>query len=230
MASVNPVMGSIGLKIIVAVLVALIAGSSYYAYGLSTTNANLNDKIASLESATHQKDSQVSQLQSQLLSLNQTYNSVQAQVTQLQAQISSLQNTNSQLTGQISTLQAQVVSLQSTISQLNAEITSLQTQLASLQAPYMVSDFTWSNSCAFLGNCNFLMNGAYANVGSNKAHSVSISFTFYSGSSQTGQVLCTTTYVAGDVAGRTVLTMPQVTCTGSSSTSAVSASYQFSYT
>lgn len=230
MASVNPAKRSMGLRIIVVVLVVLISGASYYAYGLSTTNAILNDKIASLQSATEQRDSQITRLQSQLQSLNQTYNSIQSQVTQLQAQLSSLQGTNSQLTGQISTLQAQVASLQSTISQLNAQVNSLQTQLTSLQAPHMVSDFSWSNSCAFFGNCNFLMNGAYANVGSNKANSVSISFTFYSGSSQTGQVLCTTSYVAGDVAGRTVLTMPQVTCTGSSSTSAVSASYQFSYT
>ncbi|OLD79010.1 hypothetical protein AUF62_00920 [archaeon 13_1_20CM_52_20] len=101
--------------------------------------------------------------------------------------------------------------------------------MAKLQSPNLIADFTYHNNCPFLSNCSYSMSGAYANVGNSTATGANVKFTFYSQPDDTGQVLCATTYILGDVSAQSVATLSSVSCDGSSSTQTQSATYQFAW-
>lgn len=70
--------------------------------------------------------------------------------------------------------------------------------------------------------------GVYANTGLKVAHSVKVTFTFYSGPISQGIVLCSTSYLLGDIPGQTILTLDRVAC-GNGTTLASSVVYQFQW-
>ena len=139
------------------------------------------------------------------------------------AQTSNLNNQTSNLNNQIDSLNSQVNSLRS-------QVSSLQSQVDQFNKVILKGDFTGTYDCPSFSNCSYFVNGAYANVGGKTAHSASVVFTHYSGSGGTGQILCTTTYVLGDVSPQSVHAIPEVTCGGTTSTPAQSFTWNFNWT
>jgi len=125
---------------------------------------------------------------------------------------------------------AQTSNLNNQINSLNSQVSSLQSQVDQFNKVILKSDFTGTYDCPSFGNCSYFVNGAYANVGGKIAYSASVVFTHYSGSGGTGQILCTTTYVLGDVSAQSVHAIPEVTCGGTTSTASQSFTWNFNWT
>lgn len=97
----------------------------------------------------------------------------------------------------------------------DSSVSAATSQLQSYQTPSLLGVFSFqTSSCGgfFGGNCVYTITGPYANFGSNAANSATVTFIFYSGANHTGQVLCQTTVVLGNVAGRSVVELPQTKC------------------
>ncbi len=216
-------------KVAILILVIGVVGASataayyYQQEGLPVSQAaDLNSEISSLNSQLASKTAEVNSLNSQISSLNNQINTLNSQVSQLQALNSQLQRQNSQLTAQIQQLQTQV-------SQLQSQVAQLQSQLAQFQTANLIGRFTGENDCPFLSDCNYIANGAYANLGQNTAESSTVTFTFYSGTGGTGQTLCTVTRVLGNVPGQSIALMPEVICGGTTSTPSQSYTWLFDW-
>ncbi len=125
---------------------------------------------------------------------------------------------------------AQTSNLNNQIDSLNSQVNSLQSQVNQFNKVILKGDFTGTYDCPAFSNCSYFVNGAYANVGGKTAYSASVVFTHYSGSGGTGQILCTTTYVLGNVSPQSVHTLPEVTCGGTTSTPGQSFTWNFNWT
>ena len=136
----------------------------------------------------------------------------------------------SNLNNQIDSQNNQIASLNSQVNSLRSQVNSLQSQEDQFNKVILKGDFTGTFDCPALSNCSYFVNGAYANVGGKTAYSASVVFTHYSGSGGTGQILCTTTYVLGDVSPQSVHAIPEVTCGGTTSTHAQSFTWNFNWT
>ncbi len=115
-------------------------------------------------------------------------------------------------------------------SNLNSQIDLLNSQVNQFNKVILKGDFKGTYDCPAFSNCSYFVNGAYANVGGKTAYSASVVFTHYSGSGGTGQILCTTTYVLGDVSPQSVHAIPEVTCGGTTSTPGQSFTWNFNWT
>ncbi len=131
---------------------------------------------------------------------------------------------------QTSNLNNQIDSLNSQVNSLRSQVSSLQSQVDQFNKVILKGDFTGTYDCPAFSNCSYFVNGAYANVGGKTAYSASVVFTHYSGSGGTGQILCTTTYVLGDISPQSVHAIPEVTCGGTTSTPSQSFTWNFNWT
>ena len=129
-----------------------------------------------------------------------------------------------------SNLNNQIDSQNSQVNSLRSQVNSLQSQVDQFNKVILKGDFTGTYDCPALSNCSYFVNGAYANVGGKTAYSASVIFTHYSGSGGTGQILCTTTYVLGDVSPQSVHAIPEVTCGGTTSTQGQSFTWNLNWT
>ena len=121
------------------------------------------------------------------------------------------------------TLSGQVTAQQAQIADLNSQMVKYQT--VSL---YGLFTFQTTNCGSILGgNCAYVIVGPYANFGANTANSAIVNFIFYSAPGHIGQVLCQTTVVLGNVAGRSLSPLPQTTCSSQSPTQAQSWNWNF---
>jgi polyhydroxyalkanoate synthesis regulator phasin len=189
-----------------------------------------NSQISKLQGNATALQSEVSQDSSTIQSLENQVSQDQSSSTSLENQVSQDQSTITSLQNQISSLQSQLSSDQSTITSLNNQVSTLQSQVSSLQAASLDGMFTSTTStCGLIIDCSYTIKGAYANYGTSASNSASVTFTFYSGSGLTGQTLCSTTVVLGQVSGRSVNLLPTTVCSSSSTTSAASFTWSFSY-
>jgi len=148
--------------------------------------------------------------------LGYTYYTLSGEVT---AGNSSISTATSQLQSQISSLnssyQSQIGSLNAQISSYQSQISSLNSQLTSYQSPFLFGLFTFTTSGyhgMFGGNWVYTISGPYANFGANTANSAKVTFLFYSGDNHTGNVLCQTTVILGNITGKSVNELPQTVC------------------
>ena len=207
----------------------------------NSTIANLNSKVSSLsgtiktDNSTIQEDqskitqllAQVAQDQTTITGLQNQVTTQQNQLSQLRSQIQSLNAQISSLENQMAPLLAQAQSLAAQVSSLQSQRASLQSQLSQLEVVSIYGTFSATSNCPYFFNCTYIVNGAYANYGTNTANSVTVTFTFYSGLSANGQVLCSTSVVLGTIQGRTISSMPQATCSSSYSNQAQSYTWLF---
>jgi uncharacterized coiled-coil DUF342 family protein len=127
-------MKSTPFLVAVIIIILGVVGFSYYQNRASSTIANKEEVIASLES-------QATSLGNQLTSANTQITELQTQVIADSTQITSLQN-------DLNTVNAQASSLQSQLTSANDQITSLQSQLSSVssQADSLQAQLGTSNS------------------------------------------------------------------------------------
>jgi len=245
MAGVRGYKVALMLLVIVVIAVSGVAAYYYQQQGNQVSRAaDLNTQVDSYKAQVNDLNNQKSSLTSQVASLNAQVSQDNLQISQDNLQIQQLKtwlsgnsSANSQLKVWLNGNLTEVQGLQLTVSQLTQTLTQItmilaqtSAKLAKLEAANVQGTFTFSNSCPLFSNCSYKMDGAYANVGNTTAVSASVTFTFYSGTGDTGQVLCTTTNVLGDVSAQSVATMAEVSCAGSSTTQAKSASYHFNWT
>jgi hypothetical protein len=233
-----------GYKVALLALVIVVIGVSgvatyyYQQQGNQVSRAaDLNTQVDSYKSQVNDLNNQKSNLNSQIASLNVQISQDNLQIQQLKTWLSGNSSESAQLKVWLNGNVTEVQGLQLTVSQLTQTLTQItmilaqtSAKLAMLEIANLKGTFTFSNNCPFLSNCSYKMDGAYANVGNTTAVSASVTFTFYSGTGSTGQVLCTTTNVLGDVSAHLVAAMTEVSCAGNSSTQAKSASYAFNWT
>jgi len=124
-----------------------------------------------------------------------------------------------EVTSRDSSISTATSQLQSQISSLNSsyqsQISSLNSQLSSYQSPFLFGLFTFTTSGyhgMFGGNWVYTISGPYANFGANTANSATVTFFFYSGDNHTGNVLCQTTVILGNITGKSVNELPQTVC------------------
>jgi len=190
---------------------------------LEAYSGTANDTMATDSAKIAADNSQISKLQGNATAL-------QSEVSQDSSTIQSLENQVSQDQSSSTSLENQVSQDQSTITSLNNQVSTLQSQVSSLQAASLDGMFTSTTStCGLIIDCSYTIKGAYANYGTSASNSASVTFTFYSGSGLTGQTLCSTTVVLGQVSGRSVNLLPTTVCSSSSTTSAASFTWSFSY-
>jgi len=224
--------------VIVVIAVSGVATYYYQQQGNQVSRAaDLSTQVDSYKAQVNDLNNQKSNLNNQMASLNAQISQDNLQIQQLKTWLGGNSSANVQLRVWLNGNVTEVQFLQSTVSQLTQTLTQItlllsqtSAKLAKLEAANMQGTFTFSNNCPFLSNCSYKMDGAYANVGNSTAASASVTFTFYSGAGDTGQVLCSTTNILGDVSAQSVAVMAEVSCAGSSSTQAKSASYAFSWT
>jgi len=218
--------------------------------GANSTIASLRGKLAASNNTIAAADGQITTLQGQIAkdngkisADNATISGLQSQIRSDTNQISSLQSglsmDSAKITGylsQISDDQSELQSYRQSVTDLQGEVDSDQTQVISLQsqvamlsAASLVGSFASTVNCPLVGNCSYPIIGPYANFGADTANAASVTFTFYSSSNSTGQVLCTTTVALGSVQGRSLNALPAATCSSSSGTAAMSFSWSFSH-
>lgn len=126
-----------------------------------------------------------------------------------------------------------VVIIQNVTETITSTITTTTTSVSTVTSvpANLVGSFSYSNNlgCGIFIPCTYAINGAYSNVGTQSASSASVNFTFWSGSRDTGQILCATTVSLGTVSGQTITSMPEATCSSSSASKASSFSWSFSW-
>ncbi len=200
--------------------------SSVYAARIVLLQGQLSANASKVQSL----QTQISQDQTTIGNLNNQISQDKTQISNLQSQITSLQSANQQvssLQSQVAQLQAQVTTLNNQVTTLNSQINALSSQLAQYQAVFLYGLFAYTTNCGFFSNCSYAITGPYANFGGNTASSATVTFLFYSASGHTGQVLCQTSVVLGNVGGRTLTTLPQATCSSSSMSQAQSWTWMF---
>jgi cell division protein FtsL len=230
----------VALLALVVIVIAVSAVATYYYQQQGNQvlrAADLNTQVDSYKAQINDLNNQKSNLNNQIASLNEQISQDNLQIQQLKTWLSGNSSANAQLRVWLNGNVTEVQRLQSTVSQLTQTLTQItmilaqtSAKLAILEIANLKGTFTFSNDCPFLSNCSYKMDGAYANIGNTTAVSASVTFTFYSGTSGTGQVLCTTMNVLGDVPAQSVATMTEVSCAGNSSTQAKSARYAFNWT
>jgi hypothetical protein len=89
--------------------------------------------------------------------------------------------------------------------------------------------YTINNFCGVYGTCTYYIDGSYANAGTQASGPINVTFNFFAGPSNTGQLLCTMTVGLGTASPQSIYSMQQQQCASTYSTAAQSFAWSFSY-
>ena len=201
-------------------LFLIIAGSSS---GLAVYFYQLDSMKSALTSPTGGSDS-ISDIRTALAGINGMINILDFQIPPFQMTSNTTWMTGTSPIKWSSTLQAQPAALTVTgrLSELELARQRLQSMVGQTGSDSnILGVFFYGRGVTYS-----IVDGVYANAGLEPAHSVEVTFRFYSGTGGQGSLLCRITYSFGDVPAQMLVTLGGLTC-GTGTVPAGSVSYQF---